>query len=389
MISQPTCAIWAGSQAPGAGREIQRPIFGSAGRCACYSRNMLFDLPDHTTLYEALLKRDASFEGQAFVCVTSTGVFCRLSCPARKPKAENCSFYGTVAECLEAGFRPCKRCQPLEPQALADPAVQALLAALEERPGYCWRERDIEGLGFDPSTVRRTFKRQFGVTFLEMARQRRLRNGFQTMSQGGSVIDAQLESGFESASAFREAFAKLIGKSPGKLDPQPLLFASWIPTPLGDMIAVSSTSALHLLEFIERRALPTELARLEKVSKGRVGLGDTQPSRQVAKELDAYFAGRSADFHTPLSYHGSAFARAVWDELQRIPAGETRSYSDIARSIRRPTATRAVARANGSNQLALVVPCHRVIGADGSLTGYGGGLWRKQKLLEIERQFLR
>ena len=349
---------------------------------------MLFDLPDHETLYQALLRRDSSFDGQAYVCVSTTGVFCRLSCPARKPKAENCCFYATVAECIEAGFRACKRCRPLESLAQADPTITALLAALDERPGFRWREGDIESLGYDPSTVRRSFKRQFGMTFLEMARQRRLRNGFDTISQGGSVIEAQLDSGFESASAFRAAFAKLIGKTPGTLSSDPLLYASWIPTPLGDMVAVTSDTALHLLEFIERKGLPAELARLDKTTRGRVGIGLTGPSKQIAEELDAYFSGQSASFQTPLTYHGSAFARAVWDELRLIPPGETRSYSDIARSIQQPTASRAVARANGSNQLALVVPCHRVIGADGSLTGYGGGLWRKQKLLEIERQYL-
>lgn len=349
---------------------------------------MLFDLPDHDTLYRALLARDPAYDGQAYVCISSTGVFCRMTCPARKPKSENCTFHATAGACLEAGFRPCLRCHPLEPMAAADPAIGTLLSALEERPEHRWGEADVERMGFDPSTVRRSFKRQFGMTFLDMARQRRLRDGFETIAGGGKVIEGQLDAGFGSPSAFRAAFAKLIGKAPGNWASDPILFADWIPTPLGDMIAVSSASELHLLEFTDRKALRSELARLDRFARGRVGIGRTDPTARTREELEAFFSGRSADFRTPLAYHGTAFTRAVWDALRQIPPGRTRSYSALAAAMGRPSATRAVARANGANQIALVIPCHRVIGADGSLTGYGGGLWRKQKLLEIERQYL-
>lgn len=348
---------------------------------------MLFDLPDHNALYDALLARNDEYDGQAYVCVLTTGVFCRLTCPARKPKSENCIFYASVGACIEAGFRACKRCQPLNPMASSDPAICALLSALDERLEYRWTESDIERMGYDLSTIRRSFKRQFGMTFLEIARQRRLRAGFKTISVGGKVIDAQISACFESASAFRTAFMRLLGRTPGNLNVNPMLFADWIETPLGDMISVCSKSQLHLLEFIDRKALKSELGKLDQLAKGLMGVGKTDPGVQIEHELHAYFEGLSANFHTPLAYHGSLFAQSVWDELQQIPPGVTRTYSEIAERIGRPTASRAVARANGENQIALVVPCHRVIGADGSLTGYGGGLWRKQKLLEIERQY--
>lgn len=350
---------------------------------------MLFDLPDHPTLYAALLARDARFDGQAFVCVASTGVFCRLTCPARKPLPENCTFFGTIGECIEAGYRACKRCHPLQAAALADPVIAALLHALDERPDLRWSEEMVERLGYDLSTVRRSFKRQFGMTFLEMARQRRLREGFETLATGGKVITAQHEASFESASAFRAAFARLLGCAPSDLRAERMLRASWIPTPLGDMIAVGSRTHLHLLEFMDRKGLPAELARLNTASKEGIGLGALPPSEQAAAELTGYFAARSGRSDTPLAPAGSPFSRQVWQALRDIPAGETRSYGDIARLIGRPTATRAVARANGANQIALMIPCHRVIGADGSLTGYGGGLWRKQRLIEIERQLKR
>lgn len=348
---------------------------------------MMFDLPDPDTLYTALAARDGRYEGQAYVCVKTTGIFCRMTCPARKPNRENCTFYRTIGECIEAGYRPCKRCHPLRPAAEADTTVGALLEALDAAPDRRWTETDIARMGFDPSTVRRSFRRHFGLTFLEMARQRRLREGFKTLSGGGKVIAAQHEAGFESASAFRAAFARLLGRAPGTLAGKGLLLADWIPTPLGDMIAVASGTHLHLLEFVDRKALKTELERLSRSVKGDLGIGRHGPTEQIRAELDAFFAGTSARFETSLALTGSPFARTVWAELRRIPPGVTRSYSEIARTIGRPTAIRAVARANGANQIALAVPCHRVIGADGSLTGYGGGLWRKQRLLDIEARF--
>ena len=348
---------------------------------------MMFDLSDHQTLYRALLDRDGRYDGRVFVGVSSTGVFCRLTCPARKPKSTNCTFFASVSDCIAAGYRPCKRCHPLAPAADADPAIAALLGALDQRPNHVWRERDIAQMGFDVSTVRRSFNRHFGMTFLEMARQRRLRDGFETLARGGRVIEGQLDAGFDSPSAFRAAFLRLIGKAPGNLPKRPLLQADWIPTPLGDMVAVTSRTQLHLLEFFDRKALPKELARLEQNAKGALGIGRTDVSERVAAELAAFFEGQSARFDTPVAMHGSDFAREVWHTLRQIPAGQTRSYSQIAHSIGNPSAVRAVARANGANQIALLIPCHRVIGADGALTGYGGGLWRKQKLLEIERQY--
>ncbi len=347
---------------------------------------MLFRLPDHDKLYAALLARDPSYDGRAYVGVSSTGVFCRLTCPARKPKPENCRFFETVSGCLEAGFRPCKRCRPLGPEAETDKTVQTLLSALESNPAHRWSETDITQLGYDLSTVRRSFKKHFGMTFLEMARLSRVHHGFKTLSDGGRVIDAQLSAGFSSPSAFRTAFAKLLGTTPTGFTGKGILKADWIDTPLGAMVALSDASALHLLEFADRKALPGELRKLRKQVRGDLGIGRYAPIDQVETELSSFFQAKSEHFDVPLALHGSAFTRGVWRALRDIPAGETRSYSDIARTIGKPSAARAVARANGANQIAIVIPCHRVIGADGSLTGYGGGLWRKQKLIELERR---
>ncbi|MEL6521240.1 MAG: trifunctional transcriptional activator/DNA repair protein Ada/methylated-DNA--[protein]-cysteine S-methyltransferase [Pseudomonadota bacterium] len=345
---------------------------------------MLFELPDDETLYTALLNRDPMYEGRAYVGVTTTGVFCRLTCPARKPKRENSVFMETVADCLDAGFRPCKRCQPL---AITDqPLAQDLINALMADPTHRWSEGDLIARGHDPSTVRRVFKRQFGMTFLDMARLTRLRLGAEALTDGARVIDAQFEAGFESASGFRAAFARLLGIAPGNLSDNTRLKADWIDTPLGAMIAVSDKHALHLLEFQGRKALAAELQTLQRQNKTAIGIGRLEPTDRIAEELAAYFAGSSSRFETPLALGGTPFSREVWAELRKIPPGETRSYGDLAKAMGQPTATRAVARANGANQIAIVIPCHRVIGSDGSLTGYGGGLWRKRWLNDHEQR---
>ncbi len=164
---------------------------------------MLFTLPNQDKLYDALVARDASYEGRAYIGVISTGIFCRLTCPVRKPQQENCRFFASVAECMADGFRPCKRCHPLQSAAEADVSIKRLFDILEADPERRWSEDDVVDMGFDPSFVCRSFRRHFGMTFLEMARQERLRQGFQALEGGGRVIEAQIDDGFESPEAFR------------------------------------------------------------------------------------------------------------------------------------------------------------------------------------------
>lgn len=348
---------------------------------------MLPLLPSDDVLYAALISRDPSFEGLAYVGVTTTGIFCRLSCACRKPMRENCLFYASAQECVAAGFRPCRRCRPLEPLGQAHPVVAELMAALEGEPGRRWSEADIAARGLDPSTVRRLFKQHLGVTFLDLARRYRVKTGATAVAMGDRVTDAQMEAGFESASGFRAAFIRALGHAPANLDDDAPLRADWVDSPLGPLLLVADRHALHLLEFFDRKGLPAELRTLERKTRSAVGLGTTAPMEQVREELRAYFAGESSTFQTPLAVAGSPFTRAVWNALQSIPAGETRSYQAVAIAIGKPTAVRAVARANGANSIGILIPCHRVIGMDGDLTGYGGGLWRKRWLLDHERRF--
>ncbi len=346
---------------------------------------MLFELPSEETLYTALLARDAQFDGLAWVGVTTTGVFCRPTCPAKKPNRANCRWFDTPAACLAAGYRPCKRCNPR--QGGADPVVKTLLAALEKEPERRWSESDIVAQGLDPSTVRRAFRRTLGMTFLDIARQRRLAQGFTTLQDGGRVIDAQVAAGFESPSAFRRSFGRWLGLSLRDLPTASLLRAHWFQTELGPMVAVADQHSLHLLEFADRKALSTELRKLHKSHP--ISLGKFRIHDAVEEQLGHFLSGAREVFDVPLTLHGSPFTQSVWRILRFIPAGQTRTYGDIARELGRPGATRAVARANGANQIAILIPCHRVIGADGALTGYGGGLWRKDRLISLEKSYAR
>lgn len=339
---------------------------------------------DEGRLYAALLERDESFEGRAWVGVTTTGIFCRLSCPARKPKRENTRFFPSIEGCMQAGFRPCLRCRPLDAMGGTEPLVAKLLEALLAEPERRWTEADLQALGHDPSTVRRAFQRQFRTTFLGFARTVRLSRAGVDLKEGARVIDAQLSAGFESGSGFREAFAKKLGFAPRDARADQALRADWVPTPLGPMLAVARAEGLCLLEFFDRRALPTELKRLQ-AQHGPLGIGRFESIHQVEAELKAFFSGESARFETPLAPSGTPFQTLVWRALRAIPAGQRTHYGRLAEQLGRPTASRAVARANGANVLALLIPCHRVVGADGSLVGYGGGPWRKRWLLEHER----
>lgn len=347
---------------------------------------MLFQRPSDDILYDALIARDPSYEGFAWVAVKTTGIFCRLTCPARKPKRENSTFYGTIAECLEAGFRPCSRCRPMLKLGETDPVVTRLLDALDADPLRRWSEEDVIAFGIDPSTARRAFKRQFGMSFLEMARLRRMGKAAEVLTDGANVIDAQLDAGYESGSGFRAAIAKLFGEAPARLRGKALLRADWIDTPIGPMIAIADTHALHILEFAERKALTTEIHRLQETSGSGIAMGRYPPIDEIEAELNAYFSGADKGFKTRVAEHGSPFQRQVWQALRAIPTGELRTYGALAAGMNLTSSTRAVAGANGANQIAIVIPCHRVLSADGSLTGYGGGLWRKRWLIEHERR---
>jgi len=346
-------------------------------------------LPRQQDFYRALVDRDSDYEGVFFAGIKTTGIFCRPTCPARKPKAENCEYFPTAQDALLAGYRPCKRCQPLAPAHEASAVIKTLVGAVEADPERKWTDADFRALGVDSSTARRHFKQRFGMTFVGYARARRLGAALSQLRQGGKVIDAQPEAGYQSGSGFRDAFARLMGEAPGgrkngSNGHATTLTAEWIDTRLGPMVAMADSHALRLLEFTDRRGLENEVKRLRQRLRCAIVPGSNAATKQIAKEMTAYFAGKLRDFKTPFTMTGSPFQQEVWAELLRIPSGETRSYRDVAEAVGGAGKVRAVARAVGSNQLAILIPCHRVVGSDGSLTGYAGGLVRKEWLLRHE-----
>ncbi|HYO47649.1 MAG TPA: methylated-DNA--[protein]-cysteine S-methyltransferase [Gemmatimonadota bacterium] len=343
------------------------------------------NLPPIEEMWDAFERRDPSYDGIFVTAVATTGIFCRPTCPARKPARENVEFFAVAREALTAGYRPCKRCRPME-NGEAPEWIAGLLDAVEADPSRRWKDEDLRKLGLEPERVRRWFQRHHGMTFHAYHRARRLGRAIGRLKDGAGPASAAFENGYESLSGFHEAFRRQTGTTPGRAGEEEPIFLRRLTTPLGPMIAGADEDALFLLEFADRRMLETQIERV-RARTGRVAVpGVNDVIRRIGEELDAYFAGELRDFTVPLETPGSEFQRAVWEELRRIPYGETRSYGEQARRLGQPReAVRAVARANGDNRIAIVIPCHRVIGADGRLTGYGGGLWRKRRLLDLER----
>ncbi|MCC5022403.1 MAG: methylated-DNA--[protein]-cysteine S-methyltransferase [Candidatus Synoicihabitans palmerolidicus] len=248
-------------------------------------------------------------------------------------------------------------------------------------------EKDLAALGIDPSTARRQFTRYYGMTFQAYARARRMGLALCNVGDGGSVTNQQFAQGFESASGFRDAVRRLFGAPPrAAARDQRLLFAERCTTPLGRMLAVADDAGLHILDFVDRRGLERKLITLRERLKVTVVPGNHPTLSAAASQMGEYFAGTRRHFDLPLATTGSAFEQSAWQHLQTIPPGTTQSYGQQAVALGRPGASRAVGRANGMNYISIIIPCHRVIAANGKLTGYGGGLWRKQWLLDHERR---
>lgn len=349
---------------------------------------MLEKLPPRDKMYHALVKKDSSFEGIFVVGVKTTGIFCRPTCPARKPKAENVEFFSSAKEALDSGYRPCKRCKPLEAKGETPEWVEKILQKVEEDLTRKWTDEELEELDINPNRLRRWFKKYHGTTFHGYVRLRRLGNALGQIKHGENTTQVAYDHGYESLSGFREAMKELTGKPVNKGKDTTIFHLNRITTPLGPMLVGTTNEALCLLEFIDRRMLETQLQRLQKYYNSTFVPGSNDITELVVEEIGQYFDGKRKEFTVPLDIPGSEFQQKVWKQLRDIPYGKTRSYKEQAQAIGNLKAIRAVATANGDNRIAIIIPCHRVIGSDGSLTGYGGGLWRKRYLLNLERSNL-
>ena len=343
-------------------------------------------LPPPDEMFAAVSASDTSYDGIFFTAVKTTRIFCRPSCTARTPLRKNVTFYPTAHACMTHGFRPCKRCRPLERPGEMPDGIQQLLRDFEADPATKIRDQDLRNRGLEPASVRRWFKKHHGITFQAYQRARRLSKAIGEMANGSNITQAAYENGYESLSGFQEAMKHITGRSAGQSKDAQMVYLSRVLTPLGPMILGATEQGVCLLEFTDRRMLETQLKRLTKRLDCVFVPGSNAVSEQMERELEAYFEGERQTFETPLLMAGTDFQERVWQALQTIPFGQTRSYGEQARILGDPKAVRAVARANGDNRIAIVIPCHRVIGADGSLTGYGGGLWRKRYLLELEQK---
>jgi AraC family transcriptional regulator of adaptative response/methylated-DNA-[protein]-cysteine methyltransferase len=275
----------------------------------------------------------------------------------------------------------------MDPNQRQPNLIDRLRTEVERAPGGRLTDKELAALAIDPSTARRQFKRHFGMTFQAYHRARRMGLALSAVRKGSRVDKARNGSGFESESGFREAFAKIFGEPPTNAKNRAPLLAQRIDTPLGAMIAVADDEGLRLLEFIDRRATERELSTLRKRLGTNVVPGEHRHITTTRQQLADYFSGKKLEFNIPLAPIGSPFQLRTWKILRSIPVAETRSYSWMAKRLGDENARRAVGRANGTNMICIIIPCHRVIRADGTLCGYGGGLWRKKWLLDHERRY--
>ncbi|MBA2292127.1 MAG: methylated-DNA--[protein]-cysteine S-methyltransferase [Gemmatimonadales bacterium] len=338
-------------------------------------------LPSRRTLLRAVAHRDPAWDGLFVFAVRTTGVACRPVCPSRRARDENVEFFATLDAARHAGFRACRRCRP---ESDRQPDWWAALVGALDQHGGKLSDDDLRNRGFDPVVVRRHARRLHGSTFQAWARARRVAGAQRRLASGQALDRVIVESGYESHSGFRDAFARVVGDAPGRArDGEAVITTTW-ESPVGPIVAGAVDQGICLLEFGDHERLEQQAPRLQRWFRGPVVPGTHPHLDSLLDELKRYFAGSLTEFRVPLAVRGSPFEVAVWTALRAIPHGVTCSYADIARTIGSPLAVRAVGSANGRNRIAIVIPCHRVVNTGGKLGGYGGGLWRKVRLLELE-----
>ena len=343
---------------------------------------------DPAEAWAAVLGRDRRFDGRFVYAVRSTGVYCRPSCPSRRPRASNVVFFDEASRAERAGFRPCKRCGPSANGAPVGTAAAVRRAAAfidahaDERITLAALARET---GVSPFHLQRIFRRELGVSPREYQQARRLDRLRAELRRGETVSRATYDAGFGSPSRVYEQSARL-GMTPAvyRRGGQGIgIRFAIVPSPLGQLLVAATARGVCAVSLgsteaeLERR-VRAEFPRavVERDADGTLA--------ELARRVVAHIRGEGSAHDLPLDVRGTAFQQQVWRALLAIPYGETRSYAEVAAAIGRPTATRAVARACATNPVAIVIPCHRVVRSDGGLGGYAGGVERKERLLEME-----
>jgi AraC family transcriptional regulator of adaptative response/methylated-DNA-[protein]-cysteine methyltransferase len=337
------------------------------------------------TAWAAVMRRDRAYDGRFVTGVLSTGIYCRPSCAARHPSRANVRFFASGAEARAAGLRPCKRCLP-DDVARDERAVLDAISAIKEGASNFGETPSLadlaEAVGYSPSHFQRVFTRATGLSPAAYARALKAERAREALSANGRVTEAIYDAGYESPSRFYEAMEGKLGMAPSAWARGGAgVTIRWavVPTSLGSMLVAASGKGVCRLSFNEG---PEELAR--RFPNAELAEGGADFERLVQRVVAAVERpGNGQDI--PLDVKGTAFQERVWEELRKIPPGETRSYAEIAAAAGKPSAVRAAGSANGANNVAVLIPCHRVIRSDGSLGGYAYGLDIKRKLLAREK----
>lgn len=342
------------------------------------------------TLWKAILNRDPTIDGKLFYGVRSTGVYCRPICPSRRPNRNQVCFFQSAQEAESEGFRPCKRCQP-QFETVTDTAKSKVLATCRYIEAQVDRIPTLSELssqvGMSPSYLQRIFKQIIGVSPFQYADALRGQQLKQRLQLGEEIAHAVYDTGYGSSSQLYEKAPKQLGMTPKTYQQAgktiSIVYAI-APCLLGYLLVATTDKGICSVK------LGDEADKLEHILNQEFHqahiMRDDHTHKEWIQAILDLIAGSEAHLDLPLDVRGTAFQKQVWQALQKIPYGETRTYTDIARNIAKPQAVRAVGNACGANPIALIVPCHRVLRSDGSLGGYRWGIERKQKLLTQESE---
>lgn len=333
--------------------------------------------------YKAFIEKDPGLDGVFFAANMKTGHFCRPTCP-QKAGIKDVEFSSFVKGALLNGYRPCKICKPLESTGQVSSKMKLLLQKIEENPAVKIDNSILEDLDLEVEQVHEFFKKNYKMTLPAFQKLLRINTNFQKVTPGQKLNDFTCDSVDYSIASFAEIFNKIFPVS-AKSKSNKIVNIEAIETELGLIIAGATDKGICLLEFADSRLLIFELKQLQAEFKAKLRLGNNQYLEKLKIQLKEYFQGKRQEFDLPLDLAGTEFQKKVWLSLLKIPYGKTASYAEQAELLGNPKAVRAVANANGKNKVGIVLPCHRIIGADGTMTGYGGGIWRKIKLLKLEQ----
>jgi AraC family transcriptional regulator of adaptative response/methylated-DNA-[protein]-cysteine methyltransferase len=341
---------------------------------------MLMTRIDDEQAWAAFERRDRSWDGRVIGAVKTTGIYCKPSCPARRPRRENVEFFADAAAALAAGYRPCLRCKP-DKVGRDREAVARAVQLIEQAEEPFSLDQLAAQVGYAPHHFQRMFKRDLGVSPAEYARGLRRKRGQGALKENARVTDAIYDAGYQSPSGFYSDAKERLGMTPSAWrDGGRGETIRWttFDSPLGPMLIAATTKGICRLTFEDSEASLRRYFPNATLVQDNGGMAELVQGALTAIDRPA------AAPDLPIDVAGTAFQEAVWRELRKIPLGETRSYAQIAAAVGKPGAVRAAGSANGQNHVAVLIPCHRVVRSDGSLGGYAGGLERKRKLLAVE-----